>query len=40
MKFIAFVKATANSEVVEMPSEQLLADMGKYNEELVPAGMM
>jgi uncharacterized glyoxalase superfamily protein PhnB len=40
MKVIVFVKATAGSEAGEMPSEQLLADMGKYNEELVAAGIM
>jgi hypothetical protein len=40
MKVIVFVKATAASEAGEMPSEQLLADMGKYNEELVAAGIM
>ena len=40
MKVIVFVKATASSEAGEMPSEQLLADMGKYNEQLVAAGIM
>lgn len=40
MKVIVFVKATPSSEAGEMPSEQLLADMGKYNEELVAAGIM
>lgn len=40
MKVIVFVKATASSEAGEMPSEQLLADMGKFNEELVAAGIM
>ncbi len=40
MKVIVFVKATASSEAGEMPSEQLLADMGKFNEELVAAGVM
>jgi len=40
MKVIVFVKATPGSESGEMPSEQLLADMGKYNEELVAAGIM
>jgi hypothetical protein len=34
------VKATKNSEAGKMPSQQLLADMGKYNEELVKAGIM
>ncbi len=40
MKFMVMVKATRESEAGEMPSEQLLADMGKYNEELVKAGVM
>lgn len=40
MKVIVFVKATSSSEAGEMPGEQLLADMGKYNEELVAAGIM
>ncbi|MBL8889978.1 MAG: nuclear transport factor 2 family protein [Planctomycetaceae bacterium] len=40
MKVIVFVKATAASEAGEMPSEQLLADMGQYNEALVGAGIM
>jgi hypothetical protein len=40
MKVMVIVKATKNSEAGAMPSEQLLADMGKYNEELVKAGIM
>lgn len=40
MKVIVFVKATKSSEAGEMPSEKLLADMGKYNEALVQAGVM
>lgn len=40
MRFMVIVKATKNSEAGIMPSEQLLADMGKYNEELVNAGVM
>ena len=40
MRVIVFVKATANSEAGAMPSERLLADMGKFNEELVKAGVM
>ncbi|HEX2211469.1 MAG TPA: YciI family protein [Longimicrobium sp.] len=40
MKVIVFVKATADSEAGVMPSEQLLTEMGKYNEELVKAGVM
>jgi hypothetical protein len=34
------VKATRDSEAGVMPSEQLLADMGRFNEELVKAGVM
>lgn len=40
MKVAVFVKATKSSEAGEMPSEQLLVDMGKYNEALVNAGIM
>src|SRR5688500_4779196 len=40
MRFIVMVKATKESEAGIMPSEQLLADMGKFNEELVKAGIM
>jgi hypothetical protein len=40
MKVMVIVKATKNSEAGLMPSEQLLADMGRYNEELVKAGVM
>src|SRR4051812_26923143 len=40
MRFIVLVKATKASEAGVMPSEKLLADMGKYNEELVKAGIM
>ena len=40
MRFMVIVKATKNSEAGVMPNEQLLADMGKYNEELVKAGIM
>ena len=40
MRFMAIVKATKDSENGVMPSEQLLADMGKFNEELVKAGIM
>src|SRR5689334_21208107 len=40
MRFMVIVKATKNSEAGIMPSEKLLADMGKYNEELVKAGIM
>ncbi|HZX89025.1 MAG TPA: YciI family protein [Rudaea sp.] len=40
MRFIVMVKATKESESGVMPSERLLADMGKFNEELVKAGIM
>lgn len=40
MKFMILVKATADSEAARMPSEELLAAMGRYNEELVNAGVM
>ena len=40
MRFMVMVKASAESEAGLMPSEQLLAEMGKFNEELVRAGVM
>lgn len=40
MRVMVIVKATKNSEAGVMPSEKLLADMGRYNEELVKAGIM
>lgn len=40
MRFAVFVKATPDSEAGIMPSEQLLAEMGKFNAELVNAGIM
>jgi len=40
MRFIVMVKATKDSEAGVMPSTELLAAMGKYNEELVKAGIM
>lgn len=40
MRFMVIVKATKNSEAGFMPNEQLLTDMGKYNEELAKAGIM
>jgi hypothetical protein len=40
MRFMILIKADKNSEAGVMPSEQLLADMGKFNEELVNAGIM
>ena len=40
MRFMVIVKATKDSEAGVMPSEQLLTEMGKYNEELVNAGIL
>ena len=40
MRFMVMVKATQDSEAGVMPSEELMAAMGKYNEELVKAGVM
>src|SRR3954449_5351744 len=40
MRFMVMVKATADSEAGQMPSMELLTAMGKYNEELVKAGVM
>ncbi len=40
MKVAVLVKATRSSEAGEMPGEQLLSDMGKFNESLVNAGIM
>ena len=40
MKFMVIVKASKSSEAGQMPSEELLTAMGKYNEELVKAGIM
>ena len=40
MRVIVFVKATADSEAGVMPTTELLTAMGKYNEELVKAGVM
>jgi hypothetical protein len=37
---MVLIKATRDSEAGVMPSEQLLADMGRFNEELVKAGIM
>jgi hypothetical protein len=39
-RFMVMVKATKESEAGEMPSQELLTAMGKYNEELVKAGVM
>ena len=40
MRFMILVKADKNSEAGALPDEKLLADMGKYNEELVKAGVL
>ncbi len=40
MKFLVLVKSTAESEAGVMPSTQVLTEMGKFNEELVKAGVM
>ena len=40
MRFMIIVKATKDSEAGVMPSEQLLTEMGTFNEELVNAGVM
>src|SRR5574338_250822 len=40
MRVMVIVKADKNSEAGVMPTEKLLADMGKYNEELANAGVM
>jgi hypothetical protein len=40
MKVMVMVKANADSEAGVMPSEQLLAEMGRYNEELAEAGIL
>lgn len=40
MRVMVIVKATPSSEATEMPDEKMLVDMGKYNEELVKAGIM
>jgi hypothetical protein len=40
MRFMVMVKATKDSEAGVLPDEKLLADMGKFNEELVKAGVM
>lgn len=39
MRFMVIVKATKDSEAGVMPSPQLLTKMGKFNEELVNAGI-
>src|SRR6185295_1111210 len=40
MRVMVIVKASKESEAGEMPSEQILRDMGNYNEQLVKAGIM
>jgi len=40
MRVMVIVKASTESEAGEMPSEKILADMGRFNEELVKAGVM
>jgi len=40
MRFMVIIKATTETEAGVMPSEKLLTEMGRYNEELVKAGVM
>jgi hypothetical protein len=40
MRFMVMVRATKSSESGALPDEKLLADMGKFNEELMQAGVM
>jgi hypothetical protein len=40
MRFMIIVKATADSEAGKMPSTELMTEMGKFNEELVNAGVL
>ncbi|MGB3942713.1 MAG: YciI family protein [Candidatus Manganitrophaceae bacterium] len=40
MRFMIIVKADKNSEAGVMPDKKMLTEMGKYNEELVKAGVM
>ena len=40
MRFMVIVKATKSSEAGALPSEELLAEMGKFNEELIKAGVL
>ena len=40
MRFMVIVKADKNSEAGALPDEKLLAEMGKYNEELAKAGIL
>ena len=40
MRFMMIVKASKDSEAGKLPSEELLSAMGKYNEELMKAGVL
>ena len=40
MRVMVLVKATPDSERGDMPSAQLMQDMGRFNEELIAAGIM
>jgi hypothetical protein len=40
MRFMVIVKATKDSEAGALPDQKILAEMGKFNEELVKAGIM
>ena len=40
MRFMVIVKASPESEAGEMPTKEMLTEMGNYNEELVKAGVM
>ena len=40
MRFMVIVKADKNSEAGALPDEMLLTEMGKFNEELVKAGVL
>ena len=40
MRFMIIVKANADSEAGKMPTEKMLTEMGKFNEELAKAGVM
>lgn len=40
MRFMVLVKATADSEAGVLPTEQIFAEMGRFNAELVDAGVM
>jgi hypothetical protein len=40
MRVVVLIKANAKTEAGAMPSEKMLAEMGKFNEELVKAGVM